>query len=201
MPHLQDAVPVASESPGYEVSATVPDWSREKPCQWWDPSRKLLSAIRSYERWRGRWGVVGWVICKWHGARHRFWSVVTGAEIHLGTKIGGGLLLTHPNGVVIHPGAEVGVNCLIFQQVTLGSCDGRPGVPKLGGHVDVGTGAKILGGVVIGDHARIGANAVVLDDVPARATAVGIPARIIVRSLRTEESAETPALAGDSSAA
>lgn len=162
-----------------EVSATVPDWSREKRRQRWDPSRQLLSAIRSYERWRERWGMIGTLIVKWQVARHRFWSAVTGADIQLGTRIGGGLLLTHPNGVVIHAAAEIGVNCLIFQQVTVGGGGKKPGVPKLGGHVDVGAGAKILGGVVIGDHAKIGANAVVLDDVPAGATAVGVPARII----------------------
>jgi serine O-acetyltransferase len=112
--------------------------------------------------------------------RHRFWSVTTGADIPLNCKLGGGLLIPHPNGIVIHPDAEVGPNCLIFQQVTLGAGDG--GVPRLGGHVDVGAGAKIIGTVIIGNHARIGANAVVITDVPEGATAVGIPARIIVGS-------------------
>lgn len=109
--------------------------------------------------------------------RHRFWSAITGAEIPLGTRIGGGLLLPHPNGIVIHPDSTIGPNCLIFQQVTLGV--GDKGAPRIGGHVDIGAGAKILGGVLIGDHAKIGANAVVLEDVPAYATAVGIPARNI----------------------
>ena len=95
------------------------------------------------------------------------------------TNIAGGLLIPHPNGIVIHPQAIIGPNCLVFQQVTIGTGGKKPGAPKLGGHVDVGAGAKILGGVVIGDHVKIGANAVVLDDVPAGATAVGIPARIV----------------------
>ncbi len=86
--------------------------------------------------------------------------------------------MPHPNGIVIHPAASLGVNCLVFQQVTIGA-GGRAGFPRIGGHVDIGTGAKILGGVVVGDHARIGANAVVVDDVPPGATAVGIPARIL----------------------
>jgi serine O-acetyltransferase len=86
--------------------------------------------------------------------------------------------MPHPTGIVIHPDATIGVNCLIFQQVTLGQ-GSRPGTPRIGGHVDIGAGAKILGGVTIGDHARIGANAVVLDDVPAGASAVGIPARVV----------------------
>ncbi|MGA2564253.1 MAG: serine acetyltransferase [Steroidobacteraceae bacterium] len=110
--------------------------------------------------------------------RHRFWSVVTGADIPLGTKIGGGILLAHPNGVVIHPRAIIGPNCLIFQQVTIGTGN-NDGVPKVGGHVDIGAGAKLLGNIIIGDHAKIGANAVVLNDVPAFATAVGVPARNI----------------------
>jgi len=109
--------------------------------------------------------------------RHRFWSVVTGADIPLGPKIGGGLLALHPNGIVIHPDVVIGPNCLIFQQVTLGT--GRGGVPRIGGHVDIGAGAKILGKITIGDHAKIGANAVVLCDVPPFASAVGVPAHIV----------------------
>ena len=69
--------------------------------------------------------------------RHRFWSVVTGADIPLNCQIGGGLLIPHPNGVVIHPQAVLGVNCLIFQQVTVGA-RGEEGLPVIGGHVDIG---------------------------------------------------------------
>jgi serine O-acetyltransferase len=65
---------------------------------------------------------------------------------------------------VVHPDAEIGVNCLIFQQVTIGSRSG-PGVPVIGGHVDIGAGAKILGAVTVGSHAKIGANAVITKDV------------------------------------
>lgn len=86
--------------------------------------------------------------------------------------------MPHPNGIVIHPKAIIGPNCLIFQQVTIGSC-GDTKVPTIGGHVDIGAGAKVLGGITIGNHAVIGANAVVLIDVPEGRTAVGIPARII----------------------
>jgi serine O-acetyltransferase len=163
-----------------EISATVPDWSREQVRKFFDPPRQLLRHLRGYQaaetnrpalrRWRALW----------HLCWFRAWSVVTGAEIDLGTQIDGGLLIPHPNGIVIHPNAVIGPNCLIFQQVTLGAGGPIPGCPRLGGHVDVGAGAKILGGVTVGDHARIGANAVVLSDVPAGATAVGIPARIVV---------------------
>ena len=97
----------------------------------------------------------------------------------LNCNLGGGLLLPHPNGIVIHPDAQIGPNCLLFHQVTIGEAAG--GVPTLEGHVDVGAGAKIIGQLRIGKHAKIGANAVVLTDVPAGATAVGVPARIIQR--------------------
>ncbi len=161
------------------MSAEVADWSREhKAFGEWSPSRSLLTSIRAYQRHAAVSGPAHALARRIAMLRHRFWSVVTGADIPLNCALGGGLLLPHPNGIVIHPDATLGVNCLVFQQVTIGK-GGRAGVPRIGGHVDIGAGAKILGGVVIGEHARIGANAVVLDDVPAGATAVGIPARVL----------------------
>jgi serine O-acetyltransferase len=112
--------------------------------------------------------------------RYRFWSVVAGADIDLTTQIGGGLLLPHPNGVVIHPKAKIGINCLIHQQVTIGTKeDGHEDVPVIGDHVKIYSGAKILGPIHIGAHATIGANTVVLADVLERATVVSVPARQI----------------------
>jgi serine O-acetyltransferase len=106
------------------------------------------------------------------------------------------LLIPHPNGIVIHPDANIGVNCLIFQQVTIGTC-GSDGVPALGGHVDVGAGAKILGSVHVGDHAIIGPNSVVITNVPARSMAMGVPARIAPpfprAGLKSGEQQVTPA--------
>ena len=129
--------------------------------------------MRRYQMWRNKSGFVAVPLCKLLVIRHRFWSVVTGAEIPLTCQIAGGLLIPHPNGIVIHPDAKIGVNCLIFHQVTLGSRNAK-GVPEIGGHVDIGAGAKILGPVKIGAHARIGANAVVITDVENHAVAVGI---------------------------
>ena len=164
---------------GVIPSATDPDWSREIcPPGRCVPSIHLIRAIRRYQRWRGRWGAIGKAISTLAVVQHRFWSVVCGADIPLNSRFGGGLMLPHPNGVVIHPGVILGPNCMLFQQVTLGMGP-TVGLPRLGGHVDVGAGAKILGGVVVGDHAKIGANAVVLCDVPDFGTAVGIPARIL----------------------
>lgn len=164
-----------------EISAHTPDWSREyKTFFSWNPSRSLLAAIRAYQRHVNRANPASFLIRKFAVWRHRIWSVVTGADIPLDCKIGGGLLLPHANGVVIHPRASIGPNCLIFHQVTIGTRGSRD-APHIGGHVDIGAGAKILGGVKIGDHALIGANAVVLQDVPSGATAVGIPAVAVNR--------------------
>jgi serine O-acetyltransferase len=176
--NLQTPIPVKTE-----ISATIPDWSRER-CTFakWEPSKKLLRSIRRYQYWKGRLGPIGFLLSRFAVLSHRFWSIVTASEIPLNSQLGGGLLLPHPNGVIINPGAKIGPNCLLNQQVTLGYGGKNPGNPTLGGHVDVGAGAKILGNITIGDHAKIGANAVVLQNVPAHATAVGIPARIISKS-------------------
>jgi len=169
-------------------SAREPDWSREQRAHWWDPSRQLLGAIRDYSLARRHAGLLATIQRKLAVVRHRFWSVVSGADIPLNAeRIAGGLLLPHPQGVVIHPDAEIGPNCLLLQQVTLGTGP-KPGVPRLGGHVDVGAGAKLLGGVVIGEHATIGANAVVISDVPPHAVAVGVPAVVKRRATSPESS-------------
>ncbi len=162
---------------GNDVSAERPDWHREEYRRFsWNPPRALLKSVRDYQ---AACGIFAGARRKNAVLRHRFWSIVTGADIPLNSEIGGGLMIPHPNGIVIHPHASIGCNCLLFQQVTIGATD--KGIPRLGGHVDVGAGAKIIGPVVIGDHARIGANAVVLDDVPAYGVAVGNPARILVK--------------------
>jgi serine O-acetyltransferase len=137
----------------------------------------LLATLRSYEAQRHRTGPFATLSQKLIVLRHRFWSAVTGADIPIDCQIGGGLMIPHPNGIVIHPAAKIGPNCIIFQQVTIGV--GANGVPTVGGHVDMGAGAKLLGPIVVADHCAIGANSVVLQDVPRAATAVGIPARII----------------------
>ena len=162
-----------------QVSSSNPDWSREqKPLMGWNPSRSLLASIRAYQAYEQSSNSLNLILKKVAVLRHRFWSVVTGADIPLNCSIGGGLLMPHPNGIVIHPGALIGPNCLIFQQVTIGTVSGK-GPPVIGGHVDIGAGAKILGDIVIGEHANIGANAVVLINVPAGKSAVGVPAKIL----------------------
>ena len=115
---------------------------------------------------------------------------ITGIEIHPGAKIGKGLLIDHGSGVVIGETAEIGDNCLIYQGVTLGGTGKECGKrhPTLGNNVMVGAGARILGPFKVGDNAKIASNAVVLEEVPANATAVGVPARIVrVKGKRVQD--------------
>ena len=107
---------------------------------------------------------------------------LTGIEIHPGAVLGERVFFDHAMGVVVGETAEIGDGCTIYQGVTLGGTSLYKGVkrhPTLGQNVVVGAGAKVLGGFVVGDGAKIGSNAVVTKPVPPGATAVGIPARII----------------------
>jgi serine O-acetyltransferase len=106
---------------------------------------------------------------------------LTGIEIHPGAQIGRRVLIDHGMGVVIGETAVIGNDCTLYHGVTLGgvSCLEGKRHPTLGVGVVVGAGAKILGPIFVGDRAKVGSNAVVLKDVPADATAVGIPARVI----------------------
>jgi serine O-acetyltransferase len=106
----------------------------------------------------------------------------TGIEIHPGAKLGERVFFDHAMGVVVGETAEIGDGCTIYQGVTLGGTTLYKGTkrhPTLGKDVVVSAGAKVLGGFLVGDGAKIGSNAVVIKPVPAGATAVGIPARII----------------------
>lgn len=157
----------------YGISAIEPDWSREKYKNWWSPSRQLLKSIRNYQKWSKHSGIIAQLLSKKCIVEHRFWSVITAADIPINCTLGGGLMLPHPTGVVIHPSAIIGPNCMIFQQVTI------TGIVKIGGHVDIGAGAKILNNVTLGNHVQVGANAVVKNlDAPDESIVVGIPAKI-----------------------
>ncbi len=105
----------------------------------------------------------------------------TGVEIHPGAKIGTGVFIDHGAGIVIGETAEVGDGCTLYQGVTLGGTGKDVGKrhPTLGKNVMVGSGAKILGPFTIGDNTKIAAGAVVLEEIPANATAVGVPARVV----------------------
>jgi serine O-acetyltransferase len=105
----------------------------------------------------------------------------TGIEIHPGAKIGRRFFIDHGMGVVIGETTEIGDDVLVYQNVTLGGTRNERGKrhPTIGNNVVIGTGAKVLGGIAIGDNARIGAGAVVVRPVPENSTVVGIPGRVV----------------------
>nr|WP_041219208.1 serine O-acetyltransferase [Desulfitobacterium dichloroeliminans] len=107
----------------------------------------------------------------------------TGIEIHPGAKIGQGLFIDHGMGVVIGETAEIGNNVTIYQGVTLGGTGKEKGKrhPTIGNNVFIGSGAKILGSVKIGDNVKIGAGSVVTKPVPGNTTVVGIPGKVVVQ--------------------
>ena len=134
----------------------------------------------------------------WHRLAHALWRRklhvpgrlisylgrwLTGIEIHPGARIGRRVIIDHGMGVVIGETAEVGDDVYMYHQVTLGGTSSERGKrhPTVGNEVIIGAGAKLLGAITIGDHARVGANAVVLQPVPPCTTVVGIPARAIDR--------------------
>ena len=138
-----------------------------------------------------------------HRMAHRLWhanlkwlarflshigSWFTGIEIHPGATIGRRFFIDHGMGVVIGETAEIGDDVTLYHGVTLGGTSWKEGKrhPTLGNGVIVGAGAKILGPIHIGDNAKIGSNAVVVKDVPAGATAAGIPARILDEARKTQ---------------
>ncbi len=123
----------------------------------------------------------------------QFGRAMTGIEIHPGARIGRRFFIDHGMGVVIGETAEVGDDVLLYQGVTLGGTGKEKGKrhPTLGNHVVVGTGAKILGNIRIGDHVKIGAGSVVVHPVPDHSTVVGIPGRVVrVRGEAPEDQLE-----------
>ncbi len=113
---------------------------------------------------------------------HQYWvTIITGIEIHPAAKIGKNFFIDHGAGVVIGETAEIGDNVVIYQGVTLGGVSTKEEKrhPSLGNNIVVGAGAKILGNITIGDYVQIGANSVVLRDVPSKSTVVGIPGRVV----------------------
>lgn len=151
-----------------------------------------FKAVRAYRRanWFQRHGMKFIARAISQRSRRR-----TGIEIHPGATIGRGLFIDHGMGVVIGETTEIGDNCTLYQNVTLGGTGKDQGKrhPTLGNNVLVGAGAKVLGPFTVGDNARVAAGAVVLDAVPRGATAVGVPARVVRIDGQKVPAAEVPA--------
>lgn len=153
-----------------------------------DPAAR--SKLEIFLLYSGVHAVIYHRIAHWLYLHHRFFLArwvsqharkKTGIEIHPGATIGHRLVIDHGMGIVIGETAEIGDDCLLYQGVTLGGTGKDQGKrhPTLGNNVLVGSGAKVLGPFRVGDNARIAAGAVVLEEVPPNATAVGVPAQIV----------------------
>ena len=152
---------------------------------------------------RGVWEILlcypGFQALSMHRISHKLWKYklpllprfishitrfFTGVEIHPGARIGQGVFIDHGMGVVIGETSEIGDRCLLYQGVTLGGTGKESGKrhPTLEANVVVGAGAKVLGGICIGSNTRIGAGSVVVKNVEANSTVVGIPGRVVHQS-------------------
>ena len=153
-----------------------------------DPAAR--SKIEIFLLYNGLHATIGYWISHWC-YRHKLLFIArmvsqmtkffTGVEIHPAATIGRRLVIDHGTGIVVGATTEIGDDCLIYQGVTLGGTGVMQGKrhPTLGNNVMVGSGAKVLGPIKIGDNARVAANSVVLREVPANSTVVGVPGRIV----------------------
>jgi serine O-acetyltransferase len=145
-------------------------------------------ALQMHRFWHALWGAGLRWLARFGSHLTRF---MTGIEIHPGARIGRRVFIDHGMGVVIGETAEIGDDCTLYHGVTLGGVSWNKGKrhPTLGQGVVVGAGAKILGPFVVGDGAKIGSNSVVVKPVPAGATVVGIPARVVEHGAEHAEAA------------
>ena len=166
-----------------------------------DPAAK--SGLEIFLLYNGLHATISYRIAHWlHTHKFRFlarWisqssKFFTGIEIHPGATIGRRLVIDHGTGIVIGETAEIGDDCLLYQNVTLGGTGKDVGKrhPTLGNNVMVGSGAKVLGPFKVGDNARIAANSVVLREVPEGATVVGVPGRVVKISGEKLDHIHTP---------
>jgi serine O-acetyltransferase len=171
-----------------------------------DPARPtVLQVVFAYPGVHAIWGhrISHWL---WNRNAHlaarvfgELTRIFTGVEIHPGALLGPGLFIDHATGVVIGETAEVGEDVTIFHGVTLGGTGRETGKrhPTVGDRVTIGAGAKVLGAIKVGDDSRIGANAVVVKEVPACSVVVGVPGQIVSSSgPKREDDSMLPDLVG-----
>jgi serine O-acetyltransferase len=137
-------------------------------------------------------GLVRWLCDRFYWLAFRITETLTGISIPKSVSVGPGLRIHHFGTIIVHADAKIGANCTLRHGVTIGNRVEDGSVPVLDDDVELGAYAQVLGGVRIGRGARIGAMSVVLCDVPAGAVAVGVPARVIERSLAGASDSEEP---------
>lgn len=150
-------------------------------------ARNVFEVVLTYAGLHAIWAhrIAHWLYKKRRFIIARFISQVsrffTGIEIHPGAKIGERCFIDHGAGVVIGETCEIGDNVVLYQGVTLGGTGKEKGKrhPTIGNNVVISSGAKVLGSFVVGDNSRVGANAVVLSEVPPNSTVVGIPGKVV----------------------
>ncbi len=156
-----------------------------------DPAaRNVFEVLFTYSGLHALWShrIAHWLYQHKRFMLARFISQInrffTGIEIHPGAKIGNRFFIDHGMGVVIGETCEIGDDVVLYQGVTLGGTGKEKGKrhPTIGNNVVISSGAKVLGSFLVGDNSRIGANAVVLQEVPANSTVVGIPGKIVKRN-------------------
>jgi len=185
-----DAAPPAADQPATSAPADPPlgllaqlreDWVAHGR-DWTLPGFRAV-AVHRFGNWRMtlRPKLLRAPVSLLYRMLYRRCRNVYGIELPYTVRLGRRVVLEHQGGIVIHGGCAIGDDCIIRQNVSMGirRMDRLHDVPTLGRRVNVGAGAVIVGAVNIGDDAAIGANAVVLDDVPAGVAAVGIPARVL----------------------
>ena len=137
----------------------------------------------------GRWSMEQklapwrWLTSKLYGLAHVFSEIVTGVSLPRDTRVGKHFHIIHPEGIRIHSDVVIGDNVGIMHGVTIGTAM-KPGVPVIGDNVFIGANATVIGNIKVGDGARIAANTLVISDVPADATAIGVPAIMRVRATK-----------------
>jgi len=136
----------------------------------WDGTFATMFYRASQFCYRNHLGLIGAIL-------NQLNPILTHAVIGRRAEFGPGLIILHSIGLVVNTGVRAGTHCTMENGVTIGAEKGR--APVLGNHVYIGSGARIIGGVTVGNNVRIGANAVVVKDVPDNATVVGVPARIV----------------------
>jgi serine O-acetyltransferase len=150
-------------------------------------------AVYRFGRWslefRGPWG---WFTSRVYGVLFLWIKVTTAIELNREVTAGQGLHLIHAGNTKVHPRVVIGDRCGIMHDVTIGTVPGKDGVPRIGNDVFIGAGAKVLGAITLGDFSRVAANTVVFSDVPAGATAIGVPA-VIRPSRRSPPAVPEPA--------